>query len=91
MIRTFDAAEFDAAALANRKGDQRISLCLPARNEEATVGHIVAAARKHLVEDVALLDEIVVVDDHSTDRTAELAASEGARVVHADRVLRRYG
>jgi glucosyl-3-phosphoglycerate synthase len=91
MIRTFDAAEFDAAALANRKGDQRISLCLPARNEEATVGHIVAAARKHLVEDVALLDEIVVVDDHSTDRTAELAERAGARVVHADRVLRRYG
>jgi glucosyl-3-phosphoglycerate synthase len=91
MIRTFEAAEFDAAALARRKGDQRISLCLPARNEEATVGDIVAVARKHLQKAVPLLDEIVVVDDHSSDRTAELAASAGARVVQADRVLPRYG
>jgi glucosyl-3-phosphoglycerate synthase len=91
MIRTFDASEFDAATLVQLKGDQRVSLCLPARNEEATVGDIVSTARRALVERVPLIDELLVVDDHSTDRTAEVARSAGARVIAAAQVLPRYG
>ena len=50
MIRTFDAAEFDAAGLAAAKDGQRISVCLPARNEADTVGPIVDAVRRDLVD-----------------------------------------
>jgi len=72
----------DAAALADLKARQRtmISVCLPARNEEATVGHIVATVRRQLVEGVALVDEILVIDDGSRDATAEAARWEGATV-----------
>jgi glucosyl-3-phosphoglycerate synthase len=91
MIRTFAAAEFDPVELAAAKGDQRISVCLPARNEEATVGAVVRAVREHLMERVALVDELVVIDDHSTDRTARVARDAGAQVVPADQVLARYG
>jgi glucosyl-3-phosphoglycerate synthase len=91
MIRTFDAAEFDAAELSRRKDGLRISLCLPARNEEATIGAIVEIAQRELLERVALLDEIVVVDDHSTDDTAAVASAAGARVVDAGRVLSHHG
>jgi len=90
MIRTFRAGEFDPVTLAHTKRD-RISVCLPARNEEPTVGQIVEAIRTELIERVPLVDEILVVDDHSTDRTAEVAAAAGARVVPAAEVLADYG
>src|SRR3546814_1990304 len=66
-------------------------VCLPARDEAATVGVIVERLRKSLVEDVDLVDEVLVVDDHSTDRTAEVAATAGARVVAVDDVLPELG
>jgi glucosyl-3-phosphoglycerate synthase len=91
MIRTFDAAEFDAAALAELKGGQRVSLCLPARNEQDTVGPIVEVARRELVDATGLVDELLVIDDHSTDRTARVAAEAGAEVVSAAEVLAQYG
>jgi glucosyl-3-phosphoglycerate synthase len=91
MIRTFDTSEFDASTLAGRKGDQRISVCLPARNEATTVGAIVEVLRRELVERVPLVDELLVIDDHSTDRTAAVARSAGADVVQAADVLPRYG
>src|SRR6266511_2310606 len=40
---------------------------------------------------VPLLDEIVVVDSSSSDRTREIAEAEGARVVQHPDVLSRYG
>jgi len=91
MIRTFDAAEFDPRELVELKGEQRISLCLPARNEEATVGAVVETARRELVERVPLIDELLVIDDHSTDRTTNVAAAAGAHVIAAADVLPRFG
>jgi glucosyl-3-phosphoglycerate synthase len=91
MLRTFHHAEFDAAELAAGRGDATISVCLPARNEEATVGAIVERVRRDLMEDVALVDEIVVLDDHSTDATAARARAAGAHVVAAGDVLAEFG
>ncbi|MFI9614407.1 glucosyl-3-phosphoglycerate synthase [Streptomyces sp. NPDC052023] len=68
---------------------QTISVVLPALDEEETVGDIVAAIRHDLVEQVPLVDEIVVVDSGSTDRTSEVAAAAGARVEHRDGILTR--
>ncbi|MEZ5371377.1 MAG: glycosyltransferase [Microthrixaceae bacterium] len=55
-------------------------MALPARNEAATVGDIVAALDRDLVT-AGLVDELIVMDDHSTDDTAEVARAAGARVV----------
>lgn len=63
------------------KGDVTVSVCLPARDEEATVGAIVETIRTRLVDDAPLVDELLVVDDHSSDRTAAAAADAGAAVV----------
>jgi glucosyl-3-phosphoglycerate synthase len=64
-----------------------VSVCLPARDEAATIGPIVAAVRRELVERVHLVDEIVVIDDGSQDATAEIAASEGAVVFAESSIL----
>ncbi|MDQ6698195.1 MAG: glucosyl-3-phosphoglycerate synthase [Actinomycetota bacterium] len=91
VMRMFRLGELDARALVDAKDGQRVSVCLPARNEEATVGPIVQAIRRDLVDQLGLVDEVVVVDDHSSDATAAIAASAGARVIDASRVLREYG
>jgi glucosyl-3-phosphoglycerate synthase len=64
-----------------------VSVVLPALDEERTVGAIVAAIRRELVVGAPLVDELVVVDSGSTDRTATAAVAAGARVVRADQVL----
>jgi glycosyltransferase involved in cell wall biosynthesis len=56
---------------------------IPALNEEAAIGSVVQEVPRQLVH------EIVVVDNGSTDRTAEVAAAAGARVVREPR--RGYG
>ena len=69
-----------AEALA-RKGALRIAVCLPARNEEGTVGGIVGTIRDELMGAGGLVDELIVIDDGSTDATASVAIDAGARVV----------
>jgi glucosyl-3-phosphoglycerate synthase len=64
-----------------------VSVCLPARDEAATIGPIVAAVRRDLIERNGLVDEIVVIDDGSHDDTARIAEAEGARVVAEAAIL----
>ena len=85
--RTSRAEDWPPRLLLGAKGDTRVSVVLPARDEEATVGAIVAAIRADLVERVPLVDEIVVIDSRSEDRTAAVAAAAGAEVVAQDAVL----
>lgn len=73
------------------KGERRISLCVPCRNEGETVGRLVAEARKQLVDDYPVLDELIVLDDNSTDDTAARAEAAGATVIPISRVHDRYG
>ncbi|WP_239456482.1 glucosyl-3-phosphoglycerate synthase [Nocardioides solisilvae] len=69
------------------KGDTRVSLVVPARNEAATVGDVVSRCREVLMETAALVDEVVVVDSDSTDATYDVAADAGA-VVHRSAEIR---
>ncbi|WP_413758399.1 glucosyl-3-phosphoglycerate synthase [Streptomyces sp. MMBL 11-3] len=75
---------------AKRSTGSTVSVVLPALNEEATVGDIVTVIRRELMTaKVPLVDEVVVIDSGSTDRTSEVAAAAGARVVHRDAILPR--
>ncbi|MEU2162094.1 glucosyl-3-phosphoglycerate synthase [Streptomyces chengbuensis] len=88
--RSWSVADRPLDRLLSAKQDTTVSVVLPALNEEATVGEIVTVIRRELMTDaVPLVDELVVVDSGSTDRTAEVAARAGARVVHRDAILPR--
>ena len=49
------------------------------------------ARERVLMDGVPLVDELLVIDSASTDRTREIAEAEGARVVQHPDVLPRYG
>jgi glucosyl-3-phosphoglycerate synthase len=91
--RTYRASDFSARRLFERKVRDgcRVSVVLPALDEEATVGAIIEAIRCAFVDRVPLVDELVVMDSGSTDRTAWVAADAGARVMHVDEVLPGLG
>ena len=73
------------------KGSTTITVCVPTHNEAATIGLIVAAIRRSLVDEVALVDEILVVDDHSSDDTLAVARAAGARAITSESVLPQLG
>ena len=73
-------ADWALTDLLAAKADRRVSLVVPARNEAATVGDVVAKVRSALVDTVALLDEVVVIDSDSTDDTYAVATDAGATV-----------
>ncbi|MFD2120137.1 glucosyl-3-phosphoglycerate synthase [Streptomyces cirratus] len=91
--RSWPAADRPLGRLLERKraSGATVSVVLPALDEEATVGAIVEVIRRDLIEGLPfpLVDELVVVDSGSSDRTAEVAAKAGARVVHRDSILPR--
>ncbi|WP_205474120.1 glucosyl-3-phosphoglycerate synthase [Nocardioides sp. SYSU D00038] len=72
--------------LLRAKAGRAVSLVVPARNEAATVGDVVTRVREALVETVALLDEVVVIDSDSTDATYDVATDAGAVVHRASEV-----
>lgn len=65
---------------ARAEGELELSVVLPCRNEAATVATCVAKALAAF-ERLGVRGEVVVVDNGSSDGSAELAASAGARVV----------
>jgi glycosyltransferase involved in cell wall biosynthesis/nucleotide-binding universal stress UspA family protein len=68
-----------------------ISLALPALNEEETVGKVIRMMKKELMQRIPLLDEIVLIDSNSTDRTREIATKEGIPVYIHQNLLERLG
>lgn len=86
--RSSRAADWPLDILRTAKGSTTVSVVLPALDEASTVGSIVDAVRRDLVDTThPLVDELVVLDSGSTDDTAQVAARAGARVVHRDDVL----
>jgi glucosyl-3-phosphoglycerate synthase len=77
-------------ALKRRQG-LTISLAMPALNEEKTVGDVISTIRNRLVQLTPLLDEIVLIDSNSTDRTRAIAEGLGVPVYIHQETLPAYG
>jgi glucosyl-3-phosphoglycerate synthase len=91
---TFHASEFrDLRRLVELKERQSltISVGLPTLNEEKTIGLVIRRIRDALMDRVPLLDEIVVIDSSSTDRTVEIVRELGVPVRQHDEILPELG
>jgi glucosyl-3-phosphoglycerate synthase len=82
----FRAGAFPLEEVLAAKADQRVSVVVPARDEEATIGPVVATIVDELAARGAV-DEVVVIDDGSQDATAAVAAAAGAKVHAGAEVL----
>jgi glucosyl-3-phosphoglycerate synthase len=91
VLRSFHHRDFPIARLVEAKRGRRISVCLPARDEETTIGPIIAAIGAELMGAVGIVDELVVIDDGSTDATAAVARAAGAEVVLASEIVPSAG
>ena len=83
-MKTFDPIGWDLSTAMALKGDTTVSVGIPCRNEAETIGDLV-----HMISDAlvgTLVDELIVLDDGSTDGTAEVATEAGATVVPVDYV-----
>lgn len=91
---TYHADEFgNLKALVELKHKQglTVSVALPSLNEEDTVGKVIKTIKGELMDRVPLLDEIVLLDSDSTDRTREIAADFGIPVHIHQQTLSQYG
>ena len=74
-----------------KKKNLKISVAFPTLNEEETIAEEINVIKTELQTEYPLLDEIVVMDSGSTDRTRQLAAQAGAKVYLADDWLPEFG
>lgn len=71
------------AAVRAAKAGQRIGVCIPARDEAGTIGGVLEVVGR--LRRAGLVDEVVVVDDGSSDATGREARSAGVTVVPSPR------
>jgi len=84
-------SDIDRLVALKEQKDLSISLAFPTLNEEATIGKEILVIRTELMDRHPLLDEIVVIDSSSQDKTRELALKYGARVVESKNILPNHG
>ena len=82
-----DFKDLNRLVEAKEKKNLKISLCLPTLNEEKTIAKEIIIMKSELMTRYPLLDEIVVVDSGSTDKTTEIARTYGADVYDAVEIL----
>lgn len=90
-VRLFEADICTLDAAVQAKAGRTVSVCIPCRDEAATIGPLVSVIRSELMQRHALVDELIVLDDRSTDETAQVATGAGAKVVSIDEIHAKYG
>jgi glycosyltransferase involved in cell wall biosynthesis len=88
LVSTFQQDTVARTAPPSRGDEPDVSVVIPCLNEERNIEHCVRLALEVMSRE-GINGEVVVADNASEDRSAELAAGAGARVVHEPR--RGYG
>jgi len=75
---TLTSEEFELRRVLEMATSTSISVIIPAKNEAATIGAVLDAVTHH----EGLVDELLVVNDHSNDDTVTVANHHGAKVIN---------
>jgi glucosyl-3-phosphoglycerate synthase len=86
--RSFHHSDFPPERVAGER-TQSVSVCLPARDEAATIGRIVEVLAD--LRERGAIDQVLVVDSASADGTGDIAARAGAQVVQQGDLLPHLG
>lgn len=90
-VRLFEIDDCAVDTIVEAKGGRSVAVCIPCRDEAATVGPLISTIRNELVRRMPLVDELIVLDDRSTDDTAAVASGAGARVVDINEIHAQHG
>lgn len=74
---TLAAEDFDLATVQRMRQGHTITVVVPAKNEATTIGAVIDAANHY----EGFVDQVIVVNDHSSDDTHAVAAHHGAQVI----------
>ncbi len=77
---TLAESDFDLTTVENLRRGRSIAAIIPAKNEAATIGAVIDAVSHH----EGFVDEIIVINDHSSDDTHAVATHHGARVLELE-------
>lgn len=77
---TLSEDDFNLTSVWNLRRGQRVAVVIPAKNEAATIGAVIDSATHH----EGFVDEVIVVNDHSSDDTHAVALHHGARVLELE-------
>jgi glucosyl-3-phosphoglycerate synthase len=88
VLRSFHHAEFPADRLRAER-EETVSVCVPAREEAATIARVVEPLVA--LRDAGVIDQVLVLDDDSRDGTGAIAAELGADVVRPAALLSQFG
>jgi glucosyl-3-phosphoglycerate synthase len=77
---TVPSAAYSLDRVRAARGDASVAVVVPVRDEESTIGDVIDAVLAH----EELVDELVVVNDRSSDASARVAERHGAKVVDAE-------
>jgi glucosyl-3-phosphoglycerate synthase len=90
-VRLFEIDDCALDTVVAAKNGRTVSVCIPCRDEAATVGPLITVIRRELMERMPLVDELIVLDDRSTDDTASVASGAGARVIDINEIHAQHG
>ena len=92
LNNTYDHKQFQVKELLKlkKKKGLKISLCFPTLNEGKTIGNILDIVNKEIYKP-GLVDEVVIVDSDSMDRTVDIVREKGFKVFDHSRIFPGLG
>ena len=67
---------------ASRARCRKVTLLIPCHNEAESIGRVISSVPRSRLREAGYSIEVLVIDNASTDATAEVAKAHGARVIH---------
>jgi glycosyltransferase involved in cell wall biosynthesis len=85
-----EIADIEKLIELKRKKRKKISLVIPTLNEEATIDKTITTFKSRLIENFPLIDEIVVIDSGSSDKTEEIVRKKSVKFYRAEKILKKF-